>query len=140
MSNISQYVCWQYKITRTRNILKTLTNHMEKISPIVNVRMSKITCTSIKVGVRTYATYTNCRTLTTRSCLLLRKEEIRPNTRPDQDLSMWRRPACKILSKTGLGYIKRYSAWVAPDLLKALAILSDATVRGSAVDQEELKP
>ena len=30
----------------------------------VKVRISKIMRTSIKVGVRTYATYTNCRTLT----------------------------------------------------------------------------
>ena len=30
-------------------------------------------------------------------------------------------------------------AQVAPDLLKALAILSDKTVRRSAVDQEDLK-
>ena len=30
--------------------------------------------------------------------------------------------------------------WVAPDLLKALAILSDTTVRRSAVHQEHLKP
>ena len=29
---------------------------------------------------------------------------------------------------------------VAPDLLKALAILSDTTVQRSAVDQEDLKP
>ena len=29
---------------------------------------------------------------------------------------------------------------VAPDLLKALAILSNTTVRRSAVDQEDLKP
>ena len=32
------------------------------------------------------------------------------------------------------------TAWVAPDLLKALAIQSDATVRRSAVDWEDLKP
>ena len=32
------------------------------------------------------------------------------------------------------------TAWVAPDLLKALAILSDATVRRFAVDWEDLKP
>ena len=31
-------------------------------------------------------------------------------------------------------------ARVAPDLLKALAILSDTTVRRSAVDREDLKP
>ena len=31
------------------------------------------------------------------------------------------------------------TAWVAPDLLKALASLSDTTVRRSAVDQEDLK-
>ena len=30
--------------------------------------------------------------------------------------------------------------WVAPDLLKALAILSDTTVRRFAVDREDLKP
>ena len=38
-----------------------------------------------------------------------------------------------------LGYIKCATARVAPDLLKALAILSDTTVRRSAVDQEDLK-
>ena len=38
-----------------------------------------------------------------------------------------------------LGYIK-CTAWVAPDLLKALAILSDRTVRRSAIDPEDLKP
>ena len=32
------------------------------------------------------------------------------------------------------------TARVAPDLLEAQAILSDTTVRGSAVDQEDLKP
>ena len=32
------------------------------------------------------------------------------------------------------------TARVAPDLLKALAILSDTTVRRSAVDREDLKP
>ena len=31
-------------------------------------------------------------------------------------------------------------ARVAPDILKALAIPSDTTVRGSAVDQDDLKP
>ena len=38
-----------------------------------------------------------------------------------------------------LWYIKCYVP-VAPDLLKAQAILSDSTVTGSAVDQEDLKP
>ena len=37
----------------------------------VKVRISKIMRTSIKVGVRTYATYTNCRTLTIFLWLLL---------------------------------------------------------------------
>ena len=36
--------------------------------------------------------------------------------------------------------ISRATAQVAPDLLKALAILSDTTVRRSAVDREDLKP
>ena len=38
-----------------------------------------------------------------------------------------------------LGYISA-TVWVAPDLFKGLVILSDTTVRGSAVDQEDLKP
>ena len=36
--------------------------------------------------------------------------------------------------------ISSTTARVAPDLLKALVILSDTTVRRSAVDQEDLKP
>ena len=36
--------------------------------------------------------------------------------------------------------ISSATAWVAPDLLKALAILSDTTARRSAVDREDLKP
>ena len=44
-------------------MLKTLKNHKEKIIVRVNVRMSKIVRMPIKVGVRMYATYANCRTL-----------------------------------------------------------------------------
>ena len=51
---------------------------------------------------------------------------------------MWRRPVCQTLSKAL--DISSATARVAPDLLKALAILSDATVRRSAVDQEDPKP
>ena len=51
---------------------------------------------------------------------------------------MWGRPACQTLSKA-LGILST-TARVAPDLLKALAILSDTTVRRSAVDQEDIKP
>ena len=51
---------------------------------------------------------------------------------------MWRRPACQNLSKTL--DISSATARVAPDLLKALAILSDTTMRRSAVDREDLKP
>ena len=36
--------------------------------------------------------------------------------------------------------ISSVKARVAPDLLKALAILSDATVQRSAVDRQDLKP
>ena len=77
---------------------------------------------------------------TTLSYLLLRKEKIRPNIWPEipLDLSLWRRSACQILSKAL--DILRATAWVAPNLLKALVILSDTTVRRSAVDQEDLKP
>ena len=41
---------------RTRKILKTLKNHWKKISVRVNIHMSKIICSPIKVGVHTYAT------------------------------------------------------------------------------------
>ena len=51
---------------------------------------------------------------------------------------MWSRPACQTLSKAL--DIPNTTARVAPDLLKALAILSDTTVRISAVDWEDLKP
>ena len=76
---------------------------------------------------------------TTTSRLLLRKEEIRPNISPETpyDLSLWRRPTSQILSKA-LGILSA-TARVAPDPLKTLAILSDTTVRRSAIDQEDLK-
>ena len=48
---------------------------------------------------------------------------------------MWRRPACQTLSKAL--DILRATARVAPDLLKALAVLSYTTFRGSAVDWED---
>ena len=41
----------------------------------VNEGMFNIIRTPIKVGVRMYAAYTNCPTLTTQSCLLLRKNK-----------------------------------------------------------------
>ena len=50
---------------------------------------------------------------------------------------MWRRPACQALPKAL--NISSATAWVVPDLLKDLSILSDTTVRRSAVDQEDLK-
>ena len=43
-------------------------------------------------------------------------------------------------SVESLGYISNATAQVIPDLLKGLAILSDTTVRRSAVDREDLKP
>ena len=51
---------------------------------------------------------------------------------------MWRRPACQTLWKV----LDTSSAtdWIAPGLLKALAILSDTSVRRCAVDWEDLKP
>ena len=77
---------------------------------------------------------------TTWSRLLLRNEEIRPNIWPEipEDLGLWRRPACQTLSKAL--DISSATAQVAPDLLKALAILSDTTVKRSAIDQKDLKP
>ena len=76
----------------------------------------------------------------TRSCLLLRKEEIRPNIWPEilLDLNFLRRPAYQTLLKAL--NISSAAARVVPDLLKALAIISDTTVSRSAVDSESLKP
>ena len=56
---MQQQVFKQYKIIRTRK----LANHTRKMGVRVNVRISKIVRTLIKVGVRKYATYVNCRTL-----------------------------------------------------------------------------
>ena len=77
---------------------------------------------------------------TTRSCLLLRKDKIRPNIWPEipKDLSLRRRPGCQTLSKAL--DISSATAQVVPDLLKALAILSNTTVIRSAVDREDLEP
>ena len=50
---------------------------------------------------------------------------------------MWRKPACQT-QKLWIYHVA--TAWVAPHLLKALAILSDTTVRRSPVDREDLKP
>ena len=51
---------------------------------------------------------------------------------------MWRRPACQTLSN--VLDISSDTARVAPGLLKAQAVLSDTTVRRSAVDREDVKP
>ena len=74
-----------------------------------------------------------CPTRTTPGNLLLRKEEIRqiPDLK-SHDVSLLRRPACQNLSKAV--NVSSATARVAPDLPKALAILSDAPVRRSAVD------
>ena len=76
---------------------------------------------------------------TTWSHLLPRKEEIRPNIWPKNfaDSSLWTRPAWQTLSKAL--DISSATAPVASEPLKTLAILSDTTVRRSAVDQKDLK-
>ena len=76
---------------------------------------------------------------TTRSHLLLRKEEIRLNIWPEisYDLIFRRRPAWQILSKAF--DISGATAQVALNLLKAFHFLSDTTVRRSKEDREDLK-
>ena len=78
-----------------------------------------------------------CRT--TQSCLLLRKEEIRPTIWLEiaWDLRLWRRPASQTLSKAL--DMSSAAARIAPDLLKALTILSDTAVRRTSVDWKDLK-
>ena len=51
---------------------------------------------------------------------------------------MWRKPSCQTLLKAL--DISSATAQVAPDFLKALAIVLYLTVRRSVVDQEYLKP
>ena len=72
--------------------------------------------------------------------LLLKNEEIKPNIRPGipQYLSLWRRPVWPTLSKS-LDIISA-TAQVPPDLLNALKILLDTTIRGFAIEQGDLKP
>ena len=69
-----------------------------------------------------------------------KKRRNRPNISPEipQVIRLWKRPACQTLSKSL--DISSARARVAPGLLKALAILSDTTVRRSVVDWEDLKP
>ena len=76
----------------------------------------------------------------TSSHLLLTKEDIWLNIWPEipYDLSLWWRSACQTLLKAL--DISRITAPVVSDLWKALAILSDTTVKRSAVDWEDLKP
>ena len=71
---------------------------------------------------------------TTQSQQLLRKEEIRPNIWPGipKDLSLRRRQTSQTLSKAL--DISSTTAQV------ALAVLSDTTIRRSAVDPEDVKP
>ena len=77
---------------------------------------------------------------TTWSSLLQRKDKIRPNMWPEipQDIHLWRGLACQTLLKAL--DMSSLTAGVAPDLLKALEILSDTTVRRSAVARKDLKP
>ena len=69
--------------------------------------------------------------------LLKRKQETRPNiwTEIPWDISVERRTACQTMSKAF-----DISSDTAPNLLKAQSILSDTTVRRSAVAWEDLKP
>ena len=55
-----------------------------------------------------------------------------------QDLSLWRKPAYQILSKTWISCAT--ARGVASELIKALTILSDTAIKRSAVDRKDLKP
>ena len=72
---------------------------------------------------------------TTQSRPLLRNNEIWPINRPEilQDLSFSKRPACQTLAKAF--NISCTTTTVVPDLSKPLAILSDMTIKRSAVDR-----
>ena len=63
----------------------------------------------------------------------MRKDEIKPNIRPEisQDVGLWRKSEYQTLFKAL--DISSVTAWVASDLLKTQAILSDTALRRSAV-------
>ena len=69
----------QFKTIRTTKILKPLRRNEEKMSVRVNVRISKIMRTPIKVGVRMYTTYANCPTVTLSSKLGFQDKKISGN-------------------------------------------------------------
>ena len=77
---------------------------------------------------------------TTWNRLLLRKDEIKPGNWPEIPLSLSfrRTSSCQTLLKAL--DISIAAAKEAPNLLKSLSILSDATVRRFAIDREDLKP
>ena len=68
------------------------------------------------------------------------KDKTKPNSQPEipWDMSLWRRPACQTLWKPL--DISSIIAPKVPDLSKALASLSDTTVRRSAIELEDMKP
>ena len=68
------------------------------------------------------------------SRLLLKKEEIRPNIWPE---ILWGRPEYQTLSKAL--DISSAAVRVSSDLLNALEILSDTTIRRSTVNRQDLK-
>ena len=65
-------------------------------------------------------------------------EKTKYPTQNSKEFSLWRRSACQTLSKAL--DISNVTVRVAPDLLKALAILWDKTVRKSKADLQGLKP
>ena len=75
---------------------------------------------------------------TTQSRLLLREEKVR------QKYLTWNSIRLKFQKKTSIPNrvknLANAAARIAPDLLKALATLSDITARRSEVDREDLKP
>ena len=81
----------------------------------------------------------SCEDFTTPPRTTRRKKELRPDIWPEipSDLKFVKKTTCETLPE--VLDISSATAEVAPHLLKALSILSDTTVRRSAVDWEELK-
>ena len=82
----------------------------------------------------------DCPSRATRSCLLLRKDKVWANIRPEmqQDLDLCDKTSMPNPVKS-LCYIKWYSS-NSPRSIKRLATLSNTIVRRSSVDWEDLKP
>ena len=116
-------------------------NITDNISKVINAYRKRVVPRKKPWGKPALTGY-SCKAFpsnTTWSQLLLRYDKASPYAPPEipQDSSLWRRPAYQTISKAL--NISSATAQVALNLFKAHRILTDTTVRRSAVELEDLK-